>query len=198
MDELVRAGKIRHWGVSRWSPEQLDEANALCEREGLVGPATDQSAYSLVDPHVEGGVLAACARLGLGFLAYSPLAQGVLTGKYRPREAPAGSRGSGPRGRFMAKLMTPDTFATVERVRSLARELGLTPAQVALAWVLRRGEVSTAIVGATSPEQVEENVAAADVEIDDALGEGLAGPTGAGERRAAGTVRRWLRGVTGR
>jgi aryl-alcohol dehydrogenase-like predicted oxidoreductase len=201
MDELVRAGKIRHWGVSRWSPAQLEEAAALCEREGLAGPSTDQSAYSLVDRHVERGVLDACQRLGLGFLAYSPLAQGMLTGKYRPREAPAGTRGAGPRGRFMAKLMTPETFATVERLRAAAAELGITPAQLALAWVLRRDVVTTAIVGATSPEQVAENVAAADVEVDEATAARLEGPAGAegGAPRGAGrTVRRWLRGVTGR
>jgi aryl-alcohol dehydrogenase-like predicted oxidoreductase len=201
MDELVRAGKIRHWGVSRWSPAQLDDAAALCAREGLAGPSTDQTAYSLVDRHVERGVLDACERLGLGFLAYSPLAQGMLTGKYRPREAPAGSRAAGPRGRFMAKLMTPENFATVERLRGVAAELGLTPAQVALAWVLRREAVSTAIVGATSPEQVAENVAAADVEVDEAIRdrlEGLAGAGDGGSRRARGTVRRWIRGVSGR
>lgn len=200
MDELVRAGKIRHWGVSRWSASQLDEAVALCEREGLVGPSTDQAQYSLLHPGVEDEVLGACARLGLGFLAYSPLAQGLLTGKYRAREAPAGSRGAGPRARFMSKLMTPENFEAIERLRAVASELGLAPSQVALAWVLRRSEVSTAIVGATSPEQVGENAGAVDVLLDDALGdrvESLAIPKERGTR-SGGSLRRWLRGASGR
>ena len=174
MDELVRAGKIRHWGVSKWGPEQMDEAVALCERAGLTGPETDQPRYSILHRTIEADVLPACERLGLGVLVFSPLAQGLLTGKYRnPKAMPEGSRGAGPRAKFISRFLTRENFAIIDRLRPIASDLGLPLGRVALAWVLRRAVVSTAIVGATKPEHVEENAAAADLDLDEATLERL-------------------------
>jgi aryl-alcohol dehydrogenase-like predicted oxidoreductase len=169
MDELVRAGKIRHWGVSKWTAEQLQESVSLCEDAGLVPPATDQPRYSLLDPGIEDDVLPACERLGLGVLVYSPLAEGMLTGKYASaRDVPAGSRAAGHRGPVFARRhFSQDHFDRVGRLREVSSQVGVPPARLALAWVLRRPEVSTAIIGASSVAQVEENVSAAEVELDE-------------------------------
>jgi len=169
MDALVRAGKVRHWGVSEWTPAQMREAVALCEREGLAVPETDQPRYSMLQREAEGEVLATCADLGFGVLVFSPLAQGVLTGKYRSvDDVPEGSRAATRRGAgFISRFLNEPTLARVERVRALAEGMRIPLGRLAIAWTLRRPEVTTAIVGATSVEQVEENVRAADVDLDD-------------------------------
>ena len=166
MDELVRAGTIRHWGVSEWTAPQMREAIDLCRAAGLAEPRTDQPRYSMLDRAAEEEVLPACAELGLGVVVFSPLAQGVLTGKYRDGDpAPAGSRAaSGGGARFVERLLTPANHSRVERLRRVADDAGLPLAHLAIAWVLRRPEISSAIVGATSVAQIEQNVAAADVE----------------------------------
>jgi aryl-alcohol dehydrogenase-like predicted oxidoreductase len=169
MDELVRAGKIRHWGVSEWTPDQMRAAVDLCEREGMTPPATDQPRYSMLQREVEREVLPTCAELGLGVLAFSPLAQGVLTGKYRDVDAvPEGSRATTPAGAgFVARFLNEPTLARVAELRAIAEDVGLPLARIALAWTLRRPEVTSAIVGATTPSQVEQNVAAAEVDLDE-------------------------------
>lgn len=168
MDELERSGKIRHWGVSKWTAAQMDEAVSLCERAGLAVPGTDQPRYSILDRTIEDEILPACRRLGLGVLVFSPLAQGVLTGKYRSGEAvPEGSRAAGPRAKSVSRFLTPENFAIVERLRPIASDLGIPIGRLALAWVLRGPDVSTAIVGATRIEQIEENAVAADVDLDE-------------------------------
>jgi aryl-alcohol dehydrogenase-like predicted oxidoreductase len=169
MDELVAAGKIRHWGVSEWAPDRMRDAVALCEREGLAVPQTDQPRYSMLQREAEGEVFATCAELRFGVLVFSPLAQGVLTGKYRsPDDVPEGSRASTQAGKgFIALFLNAPTLARVEAVRAVADDLGVPMSRLAIAWTLRRPEVTTAIVGATRVEQIEENVAAADLELDD-------------------------------
>jgi aryl-alcohol dehydrogenase-like predicted oxidoreductase len=168
MHDLVEAGKIRHWGVSDWTAGQIGAAMAICERDGLTSPATDQPRYSMLQRGVEHEVLGACERLDLGVVVYSPLAQGVLTGKYRAADKhPRGSRAADPGGAgFVRPLLTRSTFATVDRLRPIASELGLTLGQLALVWVLRRPEISSAITGATTLAQVEENLVAADIDLD--------------------------------
>lgn len=169
MDELVRAGKIRHWGVSEWRPAEMDAAVTLCEAEGLAPPATDQPRYSMLERANEVDVLPACARLALGVLAFSPLAQGVLTGKYRsPADVPAGSRAATRSGSgFVVRFLTPEHLARVERLRPIAEDLGVPLARLAIAWTLRRPEITTAIVGASHVAQVDENVLAADLELEE-------------------------------
>jgi aryl-alcohol dehydrogenase-like predicted oxidoreductase len=162
-------GKIGHWGVSEWTPEQMRDAVTLCEREGLAVPETDQPRYSMLQREAEAEVFPACAELGFGVLVFSPLAQGVLTGKYRGADdVPEGSRAATQAGKgFIARFLNEPTLARVERVRSIAQDLGVPLGRLAIAWTLRRPEVTTAIVGATRLEQIEENVAAAELELDE-------------------------------
>jgi aryl-alcohol dehydrogenase-like predicted oxidoreductase len=122
----------------------------------------------MLDRGSEVDVLATCAALGLGVVVFSPLAQGMLTGKYRSvHDAPPGSRAADPEGRtFLERFLTAENLDRVDRLRPIARDAGLTLGQLAIAWVLRRPEIASAIVGASRLEQVEENVAAADVDLD--------------------------------
>lgn len=173
MDELVRAGRVRHWGVSEWTAPQMRDCLSLCEREGLTPPVSDQPRYSMLQREAEAEVIPEAGRLGLGVLVFSPLAQGMLTGKYRgEQDVPADSRAAGEQGRLLReRFFAPEHFARVERLREIAAGLGITPACLAIAWTLRLPEVTSAIVGATRPEQLEDNVAAADVELsEEALG----------------------------
>ena len=167
MDELVRAGKVRHWGVSEWTAGQMEDAIALCERDGLAPPISDQLRYSVLQREAEAEALPACADLGLGVLVFSPLAQGMLTGKYRSAEdVPPDSRAAGEQGRLLReRFFAPEHFARVARLREIADELGVPLARLAIAWTLRRPECTSAIVGATRPEQLEEDVAAAELEL---------------------------------
>jgi voltage-dependent potassium channel beta subunit len=162
MDDLIRWGKVLYWGVSEWEPARIEDAVRLCEREGLHPPVSDQPRYSMLERGIEEAVLPTCRALGLGAIVFSPLAQGVLTGKYRRRgEIPPGSRAARQATRgFVQRFLTPEILARVERLRAVAAEAGLTLGQLALAWVLRRPEVASAIVGATDPRQLEENVGA--------------------------------------
>ncbi len=168
MDELIGTGKIRHWGVSEWSAAQMAEAAAICEREGLAPPVADQPRYSMLEREIEAEVLPACAGLGLGVVVFSPLAQGMLTGKYRSRgDVPPDSRAADPEGRqWLGRFLTRRGFRTLEELRPIASDLDVTLAQLAVAWVLRRPEVTSAIMGATKVEQLEENVVAADLDLD--------------------------------
>lgn len=164
-DDLVRQGKVLYWGVSCWTAAQIDEAVETARAIGAQPPVSNQPPYSLLDREIEVEVLPACRRRGLGVLAFSPLAQGVLTGKYLGGARPGDSRlADEARNRFMVRHLEADTLAKVEAMGALAREAGVTPAQLALRWVLRREEVASALVGATKVSQVEEN--AADVRVD--------------------------------
>lgn len=163
LTEAVRQGKTRYLGFSEWSPAQISAALAL-PGERFV---SSQPQYSMLWREPEAEVFTLCARNGIGQIVWSPLAQGILTGKYAPGgPPPAGSRAtSASMGAFIGKRLTEANLARVERLRPVARDLGLTLAQLALAWVLRRPEVASAIVGATRPAQLEENVAASGVTL---------------------------------
>ncbi len=160
----VRQGKARALGFSEWTAPQIRSALAL---PGVERFASSQPQYSMLHRGWEADVFPLCAREGIGQIVWSPLGQGVLTGKYRPGEPPpAGSRAASAKmGGFLRDRMDGATLAAVQRLSPIARELGLTLAQLALAWVLRRPEVSSAIVGATRPEQLEENVRASGVKL---------------------------------
>lgn len=168
MDDLVRQGKILYWGVSEWTAGQMQEAVEICEQKGLYPPASDQPRYNLLEREAEQEVLPACERMGMGIVCFSPLAQGVLTGKYASAEdAPAGSRAADPEaGQFIEQLLTAENLARAARLRAVAGELGVTAAQLAVAWTLRRSEVSSAIIGASRVEHVEENARAFEVGLD--------------------------------
>jgi 1-deoxyxylulose-5-phosphate synthase len=162
----VRQGKTRYVGFSEWP---LDKIEAAAKVPGTVRFVSSQPQYSLLWPNPEKEIFPRCAELGIGQIVWSPLAQGVLTSKYKPgAPPPAGSRaGHGSMGAMLPKrwLQTP-VLTAVQQVKLMAeREAGMSSAQFALAWVLRKREVSSAIIGASRPEQVAENAAAADSQI---------------------------------
>ncbi len=157
-NDLVRQGKTRYIGVSNFSTEQTVECMRICERNGWERIVSHQPAYNLLDRRVEAALVPRCRTEGIGLIVYSPLAQGVLTAKYRGGKKPAGSRVTTEGAKFMGKWM--EAAARVSAVEKIAKRRGKTPAQVALAWVLREETVSSAIIGATRPEQVMENAKA--------------------------------------
>ncbi len=167
MDGLTRAvesGKVRYVGFSEWTPEQIA---ASLQIPGSVRFVSSQPQYSMLWRRIEDGVIPLCEDNGIGQIVWSPLGQGVLTGKYRPgTPIPDDSRASNDlMNNFMDRLLTPEVLAAVEEMRPLARHEGLSLAQLAIAWVLRQANVSSAIVGASRPEQIEDNVAASGVRL---------------------------------
>jgi len=164
--DLIRQGKVLYWGVSEWSGAQISEACHVADRRLAYRPVSNQPQYSLLRRKIESEVLPACEREGLSQIVYSPLGQGVLSGKYSGGAKPAGSRATDARrNQFMRSYLAPETLARVDRLQPIADELGITPAQLALAWCLRSPGVASVIVGATRPSQLEENAKASGVEI---------------------------------
>jgi aryl-alcohol dehydrogenase-like predicted oxidoreductase len=170
MQDLIHAGKILHWGVSEWTADQIAEAASKCKADGWIPPSVDQPRYSLLHRAPERRVLPVCENHGIGVVGYSPLAEGILSGKYAGRTRPEGSRAS----RDELNIYMRDTLAdgtVAERVRRfvrLAKETGATPAQLALAVLLRRREVDSLIIGATTEAQLVENVKASGMRLDEA------------------------------
>lgn len=164
LTRAVEAGKARYVGFSEWAPEQI---RAAIEIPGVVRFVSSQPQYSMLWRRIEEDVIPLCERNGIGQIVWSPLAQGVLTGKYDPgAPPPAGSRArSEEMGGFIDRFLERDVLEAVQRLRPVAEECGLTLAQLALAWVLRQRNVSAAIIGASRPEQVEENAAASGVAL---------------------------------
>jgi len=165
LSEVVRQGKARAIGCSEWSAAQIQ---ASLELPGVERFTTNQPLYSILRRRIENEVIPLCTANGISQLAFSPLGQGVLTGKYRQGEAPPeGSRAASERmGWAIDGYLRDDVLAAVDRLRPIADGLGITMSQLALAWVLRQENVASAIVGATRPDQVEENAAASGVELD--------------------------------
>jgi 1-deoxyxylulose-5-phosphate synthase len=160
--EAVQSGKVRYLGFSEWAPDQIRASLAV---PGAVRWVSSQPQYSLLWRAPEAEVFPLCAREGIGQIVWSPLAQGVLTGKYRPGQPPpAGSRATSDAMNAFLEL-DERVLAGVQRLLPIARELGVSLPQLALAWVLRRPEVSSAIVGASRPEQVAENAAASGLKL---------------------------------
>ena len=180
MDDLVRQGKILYWGVSEWRAGQIRRAVEICRERGWAPPSSNQPEYNALQRSIEEEVLPATGELGLGNVVWSPLAQGILTGKYGSVDSPPpDSRAAGPQGGFMRRYLRPEVLEGVARFRSVADAAGYTPAQLAIAWSLRRPEVTSAILGATAERHVEEGVAAADLDLEpqilDAIDRALAG-----------------------
>jgi aryl-alcohol dehydrogenase-like predicted oxidoreductase len=164
LTEVVRAGKARQIGFSEWAPSQIQAALDIPGVERFV---SSQPQYSLLWRAPEDGVIDLCARNGISQIVWSPLAQGVLTGKYKPGEAPpADSRAASPQmGGMMGGRLDDGVLEAVQRLAGVAEQAGLTLTQLALAWVLREPTVASAIVGATRPEQVEANASAAGISL---------------------------------
>jgi aryl-alcohol dehydrogenase-like predicted oxidoreductase len=168
--DLVRAGKVIYVGVSEWTAEQIERAGALA-RELKIPFISNQPQYSMLWRVIEAEVIPACEKLGMGQIVWSPMAQGVLSGKYVPGQPPlAGSRATHVVGsEFIARFMNDEVLTRVQQLRPIAQEAGLTMAQLAVAWVLQNRNVSSAIVGASRPEQVRDNVKASGVKLDAAI-----------------------------
>ncbi|MFD4191813.1 aldo/keto reductase family protein [Amycolatopsis thermoflava] len=167
MSDLVQMGKILYWGVSEWPVQEVRRVVRLCRSEGWAIPVSEQSQYSAIWRSVEDEKLSHCGEAGLGFLAFCPLAMGVLAGKYRADgSASSGDRGSSADGWVMSDYLEPGVLRAVEAFRDVARAAGCSPANLALAWCLRRPEVSSVITGASRLAQLEENVRAAELDID--------------------------------
>jgi aryl-alcohol dehydrogenase-like predicted oxidoreductase len=170
-DDLVRQGKVLYVGVSEWRAEEIAAALEIAERLGLDRIVSNQPQYNMIWRVIESEVVPLCEKEGIGQIVWSPIAQGALTGKYRPGEKPAaGTRATDPSGsQFMGDYLSDEVLVPVERLRPVAAEAGLTMAQLAIAWVLQNPNVSAAIIGATRPEQVRENVKASGVVLDAGL-----------------------------
>lgn len=171
LDRAVKAGKVRAIGFSEWTADQIDAAAAIIGANGLIPFSSSQPQYSMLWRKPEAKVFPACVRHGIGNLAFSPLAHGVLTGKYAPGEPPPpGSRAaSSEMNQFMETAgrhyRSDYLLQAVAQLKPIAADLGLTMVQMALAWVLRRPEVSSAIIGASRPQQVEDNTRAVGVKL---------------------------------
>src|SRR3954469_8834573 len=166
--DVVRAGKALYIGVSEWRAEQIREAKALAD-ELHVPLVSNQPQYSALYRVIEAEVIPACRELGLSQIVFSPLAQGVLTGKYRPGEAPPeGSRATDETGgaQFIQQLLRDEGLERVQQLRPLADPAGLSMVALALAWVLQEDNVPSGIIGASRPEQVRDNVKAVGVRLD--------------------------------
>ena len=167
LSEVVRAGKARYIGFSEWPVEKIEASLAL---PGVERWVSSQPQYSMIWRAPEAEVIPLCEREQISQIVWSPLAQGVLTGKYRPgAPPPSDSRAaSDSMSTFIDRLMAPPVLEAVERLRPVAEQAGLTMAQLALAWVLRQGNVASAIVGASRPEQVHANASASGIALDEA------------------------------
>jgi aryl-alcohol dehydrogenase-like predicted oxidoreductase len=167
-DDLVRQGKVLYVGVSEWRADEIAAAIRIAGQMGLDKIVSNQPQYSMIWRVIEPEVVPLCEKEGIGQVVFSPIAQGVLTGKYLPGAAvPAGSRATDASGSaFIKGLLTDDILSRVQQLEPLAEEAGLTLAQLAVAWTLQNPNVAAAIVGATRPEQVRENARASGVRLD--------------------------------
>jgi aryl-alcohol dehydrogenase-like predicted oxidoreductase len=167
-DDLVRQGKVLYVGVSEWSADQIGRALKIADDMGFDRLVSNQPQYSMLWRVIEAEVVPLCEKEGVGQVVFSPIAQGVLTGKYLPGQPPPeGSRATDPSGsNFISRVLVDEVLTRVQDLKPIAADLGLTMAQLAVAWVLQNPNVSSAIVGATRPEQVRDNVKASGVRLD--------------------------------
>lgn len=167
MHNLVERGYILHWGVSQWTAVQILNAIRICERNGWRKPISNQPIYNMLNRSLEVDVMDVCHKEGLGLVCYSPLAQGLLTGKYTPDTVPDDSRMADESigAFFPRKRMTDEFFDMQEQLKKVAQSLDCTMPALALAWALSKKPVTSLIIGASRPAQVDDNCAAIEVEI---------------------------------
>ena len=162
MTDLISQGKIMYWGTSEWEAAQVMEAYGIARQYGLVPPSMEQPQYNLFHrKRVEDTIMPICRELGLGLTTFSPLYYGILTGKYN-EGVPKGSRASLDDFAWIRDRITPERVSIVKKLTEVARDLSITPSQLAIAWILRRKEVSCVITGASRPEQLDENLGASE------------------------------------
>jgi voltage-dependent potassium channel beta subunit len=160
LDDLIRDGKVRYWGTSVWTAAQLERANAIAKDIRAHKPIVEQPLYNMFVRYIELEIMSVAKTHGMGFTVWSPLAQGLLTGKYN-EGIPEGSRAAS--SQFLKKNITDENITKIKKLEEIASSMDISIGQLALAWILRRPEISCAIIGATKPEHVEENVKASDV-----------------------------------
>jgi L-glyceraldehyde 3-phosphate reductase len=162
LDQIVRSGKAIYCGLSNHGPEEIRDKQTYAISHHTARPIISQSRYSMLDRHVEAGELQACREFGMGFMAFTPLAQGMLSDKYLTQERPAESRLDLSRDICAERLGNREQLDKVLRLNEIARRRGQTLAQLAIVWLLHRPEVTSVLIGASRPRQIEENVAALD------------------------------------
>lgn len=161
LSDMVAAGKILYYGVSEWSPVQITEAVAVTKEYHLRPLSVIQPQYNMVDRYIEDEIIGICEKNGIGITTFSPLAQGLLTGKYRKgAPIPAGSRATWQADKQINKLLTDDHLDKVEKLLKVAEEVGVPLSVLALAWILRKKQITSVITGASRPAQLEANVKA--------------------------------------
>lgn len=167
IDDLITQGKILYAGVSEWTAVQINDALHTTDSKLLDRIVSNQPQYSMLERYIEKDIIPLCEREGIGQVVWSPLAQGVLTGKYKLGAAyPEGSRATDEAsGKFVRQMATESNLRKVEALRPIAERKDCSLAQLALAWILRQPNVSSAIIGASRPDQINENVKALDVEL---------------------------------
>lgn len=168
LDDLIRQGKILYVGVSEWTAEQITEAVHIADKKLLDRIVVNQPQYSMLQRYIEKEIIPVSEKHGIGQVVFSPLAQGILTGKYiKGQPVPAGSRASQEKYGTLFGLLTEENLVKAENLKIVAEENGLTLAQLALAWILSQSNVASALVGASRPEQLEENVKASGIKLGD-------------------------------
>lgn len=170
-EDIVRSGKALYIGVSEWSAEQIQAAVDIAKQMNFDKIVSNQPQYSMLWRVIEGEVVPTSVKNGISQIVWSPMAQGVLTGKYLPGQpAPAGSRATDAGGaRMIERWMRDDVLNAVQNLKPIAAELGISMGQLAIAWVLKNPNVASAIVGASRPDQIVDNIKAIDVVLDDAV-----------------------------
>jgi len=176
IDDLVRQGKILYAGVSEWSAAQIEEAVSVADKFLLDRIVVNQPVYNMLNRYIEKEVIPVSSKYGIGQVVFSPLAQGILTGKYKGNTIPEDSRASNEEiNNFMKGMLNENTFTKVEQLEKIAKELEITLPSLALAWILRQPNVSSALIGASRPSQVEENVKAVEIELSNEVIEKIEG-----------------------
>ncbi|GAB6090262.1 aldo/keto reductase family protein [Spirochaeta dissipatitropha] len=167
VEDMIRQGKTLYWGTSEWSADQIAEAWGICKQKGWHLPVVNQPLYNMLNRYIEKDVLPVTRNLGMGTANFSPLAQGLLTGKYSGGKIPAGSRGENDKLNMFMKdqLSDGDLLSRIDSLKQIAESYRLNIGQLALAWILQQKGISSVITGASSIEQVESNVKAAGVQL---------------------------------
>lgn len=167
LNDLVSQGKILYYGVSEeWGAARLEEAQRIIEKYGLYPMTVVQPQYNMIDRYIEHEIMSVCEKYGIGITPFSPLAQGLLTGKYKKGEPyPEGSRATHQADKQINNLLTDENLDRVEKLLKIAEELGTNMSVLALSWILRKSIISSVITGASKPSQLENNLAAADFKI---------------------------------
>lgn len=163
MSDLIKQGVVHYWGTSVWPAVHLERAVWMAKNMGCYLPVVEQPRYNMLDRYIELEIIDTCKRNGMGIVCFSPLAQGILTGKYN-EGVPEGSRGADTD--WLRWDLTPENIEKVKKLVPIAEALEITVGQLALAWILRREEISCAITGASKPEHIESNVIASDIKLE--------------------------------